>query len=374
MKRLVLLSVILTIVGLKATADDKNALHVKTQVEGFVDSIAVKVGDELMTFTSAGGQFDFMLPLSEASYITLATPATFRGEEMKYINIPAVQGETVELTGSLYNRWNISGSRFYQDLSMILSEIEQAALPFNQFKKNINDQAAAGGNQDSLRQVFLDHEAEMQQQEDEALLDIIRRHADKEAVTVVAGQFGDRVSKIQQALKLMSREVREGRVHALANTPLEAAKMKQASEEESAKKQASGVVAHDFTLTDINGNPLSLSSLRGKYVLLDFWGSWCTWCKEGFPKMRKQYKKYADRFEIVGIACRDTEKDWRKTVKDYRLSWKHVICPSDSDVLEQYGILGFPTKILIDPEGKIVKAFTGEDPLYYSFIDAQFGE
>ena len=57
MKRLVILGVILTIVGLKASADDRNALHVKTQVEGFADSIAVKVGDEMLTYTGTAGQF-----------------------------------------------------------------------------------------------------------------------------------------------------------------------------------------------------------------------------------------------------------------------------------------------------------------------------
>lgn len=374
MRKSILLSVILMTAGLQASAEEKDVLHVKTQVEGFADTLAVKVGDDITTYTGSAGQFDFELPLTEAVYATLATPATFRGEERKYINIPAVQGETIEITGSLFTGWKIGGSHFYQDLSVIFSEVEQATKPFNDFKNNINEQAAAGGNQDSLRQVFLDNEPEMQQKEDEALYNIVRRHADNEAVAVMAGQFGDQVSKIQQVLKLMSRDVREGRVRRLAYIPLEIAKQKRDDEEASARKQAPGVVAPDFTLTDINGKPLTLSSLKGKYVLLDFWGSWCTWCKEGFPKMRKQYKKYADKFEMVGISCRDTEKDWRKAVKDYRLTWRHVFCPSESDVLEKYGILGFPTKILIDPEGKIVKSFTGEDPLYYSFIDAKFGE
>jgi thiol-disulfide isomerase/thioredoxin len=127
-------------------------------------------------------------------------------------------------------------------------------------------------------------------------------------------------------------------------------------------------------LNDINGQPLSLSSLRWKYVLLDFWGSWCTWCKEGFPQMREQYLKYKDQFVILGIDCRDTQEAWRQTVRDFQLPWLHVYCPNDTDLFEKYGILGFPTKILVGPDGRIIKSFTGENPHYYSLIDELFGE
>ena len=366
-------SMFMMLAGLQASAED-TTLHIKTQLEGVGDTLVVKIDDMLIPYIGSAGVFDFDFPLDEATYITIATPATFRGEELQYANLPAVPGETVEIKGSLTNGYTISGSRFYQDLNTIYNEIDQAMLPFNQLKMELNQQAAAGANQDSLMQIYNEREPEMQKQQDEALLDIVRRHADSEAVTVMAGQFENHVSKIQQAMSLMSREVREGRVRALAYIPLEQAKMIQDNEEASARKQAAGVEAPDFTLMDINGKPLSLSSFRGKYVLLDFWGSWCTWCKEGFPKMRKQYKNYAGKFEMIGISCRDTDKDWRQTVKGYRLNWKHVFCPNDSDVLEKYGILGFPTKILINPEGKIVKSFVGEDPLYYSFIEAFFGE
>ena len=131
--------------------------------------------------------------------------------------------------------------------------------------------------------------------------------------------------------------------------------------------------APDFTLTDLNGKPLTLSSLRGKYVILDFWGSWCGWCIKGIPQMKEYYQKYAGKFEILGIDCNDPEEKWKAAVEKYELPWLHVYNPrGDSKVLEQYEIQGFPTKIIVGPDGKIVKTIIGEDPAFYTFLDKLF--
>ena len=131
--------------------------------------------------------------------------------------------------------------------------------------------------------------------------------------------------------------------------------------------------APDFTLNDLNGKPLTLSSLRGKYVILDFWGSWCGWCIKGIPQMKEYYQKYAGKFEILGIDCNDPEEKWKAAVEKYELPWLHVYNPrGDSKVLEQYEIQGFPTKIIVGPDGKIVKTIIGEDPAFYTFLDELF--
>ncbi len=133
-----------------------------------------------------------------------------------------------------------------------------------------------------------------------------------------------------------------------------------------------GMEAPEFTLMDINGNPLALSSLRGKYLVLDFWGSWCGWCIKGIPEMKEYYAKYNDKLEILGIACRDTEKKWKDAVAQYELPWKNVINSSENDVSNLYGIQGYPTKVIIDPDGKLVKIILGESPEFYNFIDTLF--
>ncbi|MCF0160626.1 MAG: TlpA family protein disulfide reductase [Bacteroidaceae bacterium] len=132
-----------------------------------------------------------------------------------------------------------------------------------------------------------------------------------------------------------------------------------------------GTVAPDFTLNDIDGNPLSLSSLRGKYVVVDFWGSWCIWCVRGIPKMKEYYEKYKDKMEILGVDCRETVEKWKEGVKANELPWKHVYNPSktEGDIAPLYHVPGYPTKALVDPEGKIVKVIVGEDPAFYELLD-----
>ena len=133
-------------------------------------------------------------------------------------------------------------------------------------------------------------------------------------------------------------------------------------------------MAPDFTLTAIDGTQLSLSQLRGRYVVVDFWGSWCYWCIKGMPQMKEYYKKYDGRFEILGVDCGDSDADWRAAVEKHELPWKHVYCPEDSKLLQTYGIQGFPTKLVIDPEGRLVKTIVGEDPAFYTFLDELFGQ
>ena len=75
-----------------------------------------------------------------------------------------------------------------------------------------------------------------------------------------------------------------------------------------------GELAPDFELPNLQGSTIKLSSLRGKYVVLDFWGSWCVWCIRGIPSMKEAYTKYKDKMEILGVDCRDTEEAWKAAV------------------------------------------------------------
>lgn len=140
---------------------------------------------------------------------------------------------------------------------------------------------------------------------------------------------------------------------------------------ETGKAQEEACVAPDFTLIDINGKPLTLSSLRGKIVVIDFWGSWCIWCIKGMPKMKEYYEKYKGKFEILGVDCNDPQDSWKATVAKLELPWLHVYNPRNSsdDVCAKYAIQGFPTKVIVGADGKIIKTVIGEDPQFYTFLD-----
>lgn len=132
-------------------------------------------------------------------------------------------------------------------------------------------------------------------------------------------------------------------------------------------------IAFEFSGNDINGNDFSLSLLRGKWVVLDFWGSWCGPCMRGVPAMKKYYKRYSNKMEIVGISCNDKEEQWRNTVKENEMTWTNIIHPKDvgpeKSIMMNYAITGFPTKVIITPEGRIHKVFTGETEDFYKEID-----
>lgn len=155
-----------------------------------------------------------------------------------------------------------------------------------------------------------------------------------------------------------------------ANKPKAAA----APAAEATEVAVDGELAPDFELPNLQGSTTKLSSLRGKYVVLDFWGSWCVWCIRGIPKMKEAYTKYKDKMEILGVDCRDTEEKWRAAVDEHQLPWLQVHCPDEQlqTIASQYSIEGFPTKVIIDPDGKLVRTVVGEDPAFYTFLDELF--
>ncbi len=142
-------------------------------------------------------------------------------------------------------------------------------------------------------------------------------------------------------------------------------KERQAEAERKAEVASGKIEAPNFTLPDLAGKQVSLSDYKGKWVVLDFWGSWCGWCVKGFPSLKDAYKKYGDRIVIIGIDCNESESDWKAGVKKYELPWVNVYNGNDRTLYQQYNIQGFPTKAIVNPEGKLVDLTTGEDPSFY---------
>ena len=142
--------------------------------------------------------------------------------------------------------------------------------------------------------------------------------------------------------------------------------------EKAAENIKPGKTAPDFKLKNMNGEEMRLASFKGKYTLLDFWGTWCGWCIKGMPDMKKYYAKYKNKMEIVGICCRDTEKKWREGVENLQLPWTNLYNGNDDEITINYAIKGYPTKVLINPQGEIVEVFVGESEDMYKKLDKLF--
>lgn len=125
---------------------------------------------------------------------------------------------------------------------------------------------------------------------------------------------------------------------------------------EAVEKTGVGMQAPDITTTNtLDGSEFKLSSLKGNYVLLDYWGTWCGPCMGEMPKIKEYYNKYADKNLIVlGVNSGDTEQKWKKAVEDNGFNWMHIQTNRQNDLLVPFNVSSFPTKILLDPSGKII--------------------
>ncbi len=133
----------------------------------------------------------------------------------------------------------------------------------------------------------------------------------------------------------------------------------------------SGDIAPPFSLPDQNGKTMSLSDFNGKYVVLEFWGTWCGYCVKDIPKMKQYHNMYRTKTAFVSIACRDSEKLWKAAIAKYEMSWTNLLC-NDDKLTRTYGIEGFPTKIIINSEGIVVGKFLGEGTEFYTEMDRLF--
>jgi len=139
-----------------------------------------------------------------------------------------------------------------------------------------------------------------------------------------------------------------------------------------ADRCSEGAQAPDFTLKDINGGTFTLSSLRGKTVILDFWGSWCVPCLKSIPRIKEQYARYKDKgLEIVSVACSDTDEAWRAAVNRAGMNWINLFNDSENnDITKIYGIGSFPTMFIISPDGVIEKRTAGENEDFFNHLQS----
>lgn len=132
-----------------------------------------------------------------------------------------------------------------------------------------------------------------------------------------------------------------------------------------------GKIVPNIVSSDTNdGSVFNLKSLRGKYLLLDFWGTWCGPCVSGMSEMKKFRNKHKKIFQIIGIANDSNVEGWKNLIINKKLNWPHIrSIKNKNDLIEKFNIQGYPTKILIDPKGKILLRYVGENSDFYDKLE-----
>jgi len=281
------------------------------------------------------------------------------------ISMPAVPGEHATITG-MGEGYRVGGTQFYQDYSDAMDAIEEPQAAYYALLMDCQNRLQQGESQDQVMKTYNERGPALQQALSTAALNYIKAHPDQLASAALVTTAGN---DVEQTASLLSQRVQDNDVSVLYRGVIEQQKREAADAQR--RNALEGKTAPEFTLIDINGRPLSLSQLRGKWVILDFWGSWCKWCVQGMPDLKECYKRHKGELEVLGIDCNESMEKWKAAVDKLDLPWKHVYNPGEGDEnpVKLYAVRGFPTKVIIDPQGVVYKVVMGEDPDFYNVLE-----
>ena len=342
------------------------------------DSLKVEIFDILNPRTpintavipATGGDFSFEFSDSTIRGFRISDPAA---EGNSFASITYVPGETAKVSGTI-DSLVIGGSKFYQDQKAYedLCAEDEAKI-----QGIIDDYRAAAGD-DAKQEEIMNSYNEVNDHITSITKDFVKNNpASLYAATLIGRLVGEDGKDALEALALVPENVQNGVMKPLVDRTRKTAE-KSKARAEAAEKVKDGMPAPDFTLKNEKGEDFTLSSIfnQGKYIILDFWGDWCYWCKKGIPDMKQLYKDAKGKIEILSIDCGDKEEVWKESIAKNELPWLHVYNPGDekTDLAITYAIQGYPTKIILNPDGTINKTIVGEDPEFYTYIKSLIGK
>ena len=347
---------------------------VSGSLKGLGDSVKVFLinanGDMLVQENRAidGDKFDMTFDLDDSGFFYMFGLENGQLSSDNAFAIPALPGEHAVIDGE-GDDFTLGGSQVYIDYHEASNVIKAPQKALRDFANECRDKFESGVPEEDINKVFEEKYPALEQALADAVLGYVKAHPDQDASAVLLSDLGSDAEHMKEGAALLTERARGSVAANLYKAMLAAAEKEKASQ--SLQEGLEGNLAPDFTLMDINGKPLALSSLRGKWLILDFWGSWCGWCIKGMPKMKEYYAKYQDKLEILGVDCNDTVEKWKAAVAKHEIPWLHVYWDKENgdNPVDMYGVRGFPTKVVINPEGEIAKIIVGEDPAFYDYLD-----
>jgi peroxiredoxin len=341
-------------VALLLNACSNNSLHIQGSVEGVKNTDIIVVSDDKMEHTDTikvkDGKFSFDTKLSEPSPLYLILKET--GENMLVF---ADNGNiTIEAKSGDFKNGKVTGSKWHDEFALYAKSVEPLMKKGMQLR-------VEGENAKTEQAIALitDQFKSLDSIESETMKKFIATHG------------GSPVSSFLASSKLGGEENMEkfASFYSLLNGKAlnTVYGQKLTTQYNKLKNVAVGSMAKDFSLPDVNGKSVSLNSYKGKYVLLDFWASWCKPCRAENPSVVAAYIAFKDKgFDVLSVSLDEKKEAWTDAIAADKLTWTQVsdLKGWSSMAADMYGVQAIPTNYLIDKEGKIIaKNLRGEELL-----------
>lgn len=317
-------------------------------------------------------------PIKDGKFILFAKlenacAATLQVKDRQFYTLSTifVPNEEAIVYGPISEDYKLTwtGTTFYKQYGKAKDFIRVYENEFSQADQLMYKGIKAGGNVNKLRKQNMEARREINYAKGLAAVKYIREHINEEGTLGIIASAN--IDSIPKLLSMYPKEISEGRLKKEIALGLEYynifVKERNAAYYTKNRIEMSRP-ALEFNLKGLNGNLVTLNQYKGKFLIIDFWGSWCTWCIKGFSKLKAFYAQHKDQVEIIGVACKDDEKQWRQAVIKYALPWQHV--RSEDGIAEQiYKVYGYPYKVIIDKNGTVIKSFAGNDKEFYTYMD-----
>ena len=342
--RNILLIFSLFIVGISCKPD-KDAFVIQGKIEGLKEQFIylihpVESGEKIDTLEVKNGTFKIKGIVSAPNIYLLAF-----GEDYMPIEIFLEPGK-FEITGDFkdFDHIQVEGGtlqKTYNDFSITMNPVNESYMQvfdkLTQAKNDSNFVLVDSINVllDSIKDTYYENAYQFVEKQPVSIVsaklisEILMSFPDVDRLDPIVNQFDAYVKKTSYGQKIMNT----------LNT---------------IRKTKVGTESPNFTLSDLEGNEISLEKYRGKYVLIDFWASWCAPCRDVNPRMVSLFQKYrGKKFDMLGISIDDNLEQWKDAVIKDQLSWAQVV--DDKNISNQeFGIVSIPANILVDPDGIII--------------------